>query len=44
MADIFNLFNLSAVEGLDTSNSSTFATVTARQRPFRFEIGVRYVY
>jgi hypothetical protein len=44
MADLFNLFNLSAVDGLDTSNSSTFATVTSRQRPFRFEIGVRYVY
>jgi len=44
MADFFNLFNLGGVTGLDTSDSSTFATVQGRQRPFRFEIGLRYVY
>jgi hypothetical protein len=44
MADFFNLFNLSTPTSLDNTNSSTFATVTARQRPFRFELGLRYVY
>ncbi len=44
MADFFNLLNLSGVTGIDTSNSSTFSTVQARQNPLRFEVGVRYVY
>jgi hypothetical protein len=44
MLDFFNLFDLNGVTDVDTTNSSTYATVTGRQRPFRFEIGLRYTY
>jgi hypothetical protein len=44
IADLFNLFDLSAATGLETSNLPTFATVTARQPPFRCQLGARYSY
>jgi hypothetical protein len=44
IADFFNLFNLAAPTYLDSTNTESFATVQARQAPFRFELGARYVY
>jgi hypothetical protein len=44
IADVFNVFNLAAPSFIDTTNSTSYATVQARQAPFRFEIGLRYVY
>jgi Carboxypeptidase regulatory-like domain/TonB dependent receptor len=44
MADFFNLFNLSSVLFVDSTNSSSFGTVQGRMDPFRFEVGLRYLY
>jgi hypothetical protein len=44
IADFFNLFNLAAPTYLDTTNTVDYGTVQARQAPFRFELGARYVY
>jgi hypothetical protein len=44
ITDFFNLFNLSAPTGLENRDLPTFATVNARQQPFRFQLGLRYVY
>lgn len=44
IADFFNLFNLGEATGLGQSNTATFGQVRARQTPFRFQLGLRYVY
>jgi hypothetical protein len=42
--DFFNLFDLGAGTSIRTTNTPTFGQVAARQLPFRFQLGVRYVY
>jgi hypothetical protein len=48
--DFFNLLNLGAAQAagsgfpLRESNTSTFGLVAAHQTPFRFQLGLRYVY
>ena len=44
IADLFNLMNLGAVQGIRTSDSALFGLVTQRQRPFRLQLGLRYDY
>jgi hypothetical protein len=44
MADFFNLFNLNTPVALDTTAGPTFGTFVQRQEPFRFELGLRYMY
>jgi len=44
IADAFNLFDLDAARSLENRDVPTFGTVIARQTPFRFQIGLRYVY
>jgi hypothetical protein len=44
IADLFNLFNLSTPTGLENRDLPTFSQVTTRQTPFRFQLGLRYVY
>ena len=42
--DLFNLFNLRQATVLEDSNLPTFGQANVRQSPFRFQIGLRYVY
>ncbi|MDB4966839.1 MAG: protein oar, partial [Myxococcales bacterium] len=44
IADLFNLFNLANATGIESRDLPTFGTVTRRQQPFRFQIGLRYTY
>jgi hypothetical protein len=44
IADLFNLFNLQEATALDNTDTATFGTVQNRQKPFRFQIGLRYLY
>jgi hypothetical protein len=44
MLDFFNAFNLASANEVQTANIDSFGTVLGRQRPFRFQIGLRYVY
>jgi hypothetical protein len=44
IADLFNLFNLSASTTVENRDLPTFGAVTARQQPFRFQLGLRYTY
>ena len=44
IADLFNLFDLGNGVGLENRDLPTFGTVTRRQQPFRFQIGLRYTY
>ena len=44
IADLFNLFDLGNAVGIEARDLSTFGTVTRRQQPFRFQIGLRYTY
>lgn len=44
IADLFNLFDLGAPVAIEARDLPTFGTVTRRQEPFRFQIGLRYTY
>jgi len=44
IADLFNLFDLGNAVGVEVRDLPTFGTVTRRQQPFRFQIGLRYTY
>jgi len=44
IADAFNLFDLDAARTVENRDVPTFGTVIARQTPFRFQLGLRYVY
>jgi len=44
IADLFNLFDLGDAVGIEARDLPTFGTVTRRQQPFRFQIGLRYTY
>jgi hypothetical protein len=44
IADLFNLFDLGNAVGVESRDLATFGTVTRRQQPFRFQIGLRYTY
>jgi hypothetical protein len=44
IADLFNLFDLGNAVGIEQRDLPTFGTVTRRQQPFRFQIGLRYTY
>ena len=44
IADLFNLFDLGGAVGIEARDLPTFGTVTRRQQPFRFQIGLRYTY
>ncbi len=44
IADLFNLFDLGAATGIEARDLATFGTVTRRQQPFRFQLGLRYTY
>lgn len=44
MADLFNIFNLASATAIDTRDEATFGTAQGRQTPFRFQLGVRYLY
>ena len=42
--DFFNLFNLRTATGIEATDIPTFGQITTRQSPFRFQLGLRYVY
>ena len=44
IADLFNLFNLSTPTAIENRDLPTFGAVAARQQPFRFQLGLRYMY
>jgi hypothetical protein len=50
IADFFNLFNLGAAQNagngfpLQTANVASYGLAVAHQTPFRFQLGLRYVY
>ncbi len=45
IADFFNLFNLATPTTLNSSDiASLYGTVGSRQTPFRFQLGLRYIY
>ncbi len=44
IADLLNLFDLGSAVAIDVRDLPTFGTVTRRQEPFRFQIGLRYTY
>jgi hypothetical protein len=44
LADFFNLFNIQEATALDNTDTATFASVQNRQKPFRFQLGLRYLY
>jgi hypothetical protein len=44
IADLFNLFNLQNGTGIDNTDTATYGTVQGRQKPFRFQVGLRYLY
>ena len=44
IVDFFNVFNLGAVAQIANTDNSQFGTVLGRQTPFRFQLGLRYVY
>jgi hypothetical protein len=44
MVDFLNLFNGSAATIISNNNDSNFSNAAARQRPFQFQIGLRYFY
>jgi hypothetical protein len=38
------MFNLQSATAQDNTDVATFATVQNRQKPFRFQLGLRYLY
>jgi hypothetical protein len=44
LADFFNIWDLQSATALDNTDVATFATVQNRQKPFRFQLGLRYLY
>jgi hypothetical protein len=45
IADLFNVFNLRTPTGFNEADiAATYGTVTTRQGPFRFQLGLRYMY
>jgi hypothetical protein len=44
LLDMFNLFNLRTPNGIEATDLPTFGQVTSRQQPFRFQLGLRYLY
>jgi len=44
IADLFNLFNLRPATGITETDTPTYGQVTTRQGPFKFQLGLRYVY
>jgi hypothetical protein len=44
IADFFNLFNLSTPTSFENTDIPTYGVVGSRQTPFRFQLGLRYIY
>ena len=44
VVDIFNVLNLRTPNGIVTDDIARFGQVSARQRPFRAQIGLRYAF
>jgi len=44
IADMFNLFNLRTPTSVVTANLPTYGSVGGRVTPFRFQLGLRYIY
>jgi len=44
LIDFFNAFDLTPAIGIDNTATDAYGQVTSRQKPFRFQLGLKYVY